>query len=130
MGVIAMGVTFELSSGWLRLEFFLPANTSKEVRAIQYITAYLNKMYRGSTHSTVRPPVFRGWYEDGDGNLIPDSICLLLVMVKADLDHRDVEDRLRKILMLINEKYKKAESPQDEIWMVTNTYNVFSMKNK
>ena len=124
-----MGATFELSSGWLRLEFFLPANTSKEVRAIQFITATLNKQYKGSTHSTVRPPVFRGWYEDDGGNLIPDSICLLLVMVKADLDRQEVETRLRKILVLVDERYRKAESPQAEIWMITNTYNVFSLKN-
>lgn len=124
-----MASTIELNSGWLRLEFFLPANNNAEVRAVRWIATKLYELYGGATHSTAQPPVFRGWYTNDDGDLIPDSVCLLIVLLKGDLERGDVVVSCEKVLRMVDEKYKKVRSPQQEIWMLANSGNIFALKN-
>ena len=81
--------------------------------------AALNERFRGSTHRSLQPPVFRGYWDDGT-RLVSDRVMFLFVDVPRDVGDPALMQELEDLRNAACQAYDAAGRHQDAIWLIAH----------
>lgn len=104
--------------GGTRVTLFLPVNDPAEQQAARLVVAAANRRFQGSTHSSMVPPGFWGYWVDPTTSIVyEDQVALVIVDLLPAHDDAALLVVLSEWKAEAFDAYAAVGSPQAEMWM-------------
>ena len=87
------------------------------------VTSDILRLQKGITFSQLSPPVFTGYWTEGD-TVYKDEISFIIADMQQEISSDAVVSRLIELRELILNAYREAGSPQLETWVVASPITI------